>query len=581
MRRIATIVLAAGLALAAYAQPVTLGYRKIFPSFPVTKGGYPVEVTIRNEGDPVRGIVYIEIEQASVSAPFELEKGARKVAVLYPSGGNPWIEAKLGAETDRGSVETTISSEAPENSALKYVVGVGDTPGILSFLPKNAWVPATCSPQDAPQRAVGYRDVEFVVLGSGAERMKDSSVAALRNYVIGGGMVIFVGGTNTPLINDPRWAGIMPVGLGRAVAVTPSAVDRAAFGIPPGRQVSIVEAPVSPGSTNVKGQDPAWFVSRRVGRGAVVFWACDPFEANNRTWARRVGIIQESIDHVRKLAFQSRPASHEPWEDNYDRQSGGDAFRLRLPDAKVVLGGLAVYGLLIVPLCLFGLNKLGRASWAWVALPLASIGFSALIGSAAQQVTRAEAAKATSGNLAFDSESESGYFTGRQEMFVPRAGPKDLRLQGVESLAPTIRQQFELPTRSPWRGVVLDIGEIIVPRLDLPPLTFREFALNQVVPRPGSLQLALVEGKLQLTNSTPWKFSPGSLTQGSVVIVTPELGPKSTVTLKGNPRRAESARFVYSAKTLDAPIGVGFLTESPAASGADVTWTLDLTGGAE
>jgi len=580
MRRLAILVLASGFALVASAQPFTLGYRKVFPRFPSDQGAYPIEVSVKGGRNPVRGIVYIESGTASVSAPFELEAGGSKVATFYPLADNSYSDLKLGAETDQGSTEVSIPAEPQAAPGLSSVIGITDTAGILQFLPRAKWRSATCTPEEAPERSVGYRGLQLVILGAGAERMKDSAVAALKSYVLYGGTLVFVGGTNTPLINDPRWAGVVPVGVGRAVSALPPPRVRGFFGTPANQPVAAVQARALPGSMNRDAGEMAWVVSRRVGAGVVFFWACDPFESVNRTWSRRAGAVRESVELAAKLGAKTQVKPPEPWEAT-PVQRGADAFLLQVPDARIVIGGLALYGLLVVPLVLFGLNKLGRAPWAWVVLPLASIGFSAFIARSAQQVTKAEAGKATMGTLAFDNDSQAGIFWGTQQIFVPQAGPKDLRLQGVEFLRPTTVNQFEMPTRSPWRGVILDVGEIMVPRLDLPPLAFREFELDQVVPRPGTLGVTQTQSGLRLTNSTPWRFGPGSLSQGGQTWVVPELDAGKSVALKGAPRGEAGPRYVYSAKTHDAPIGVSFLSESRASAGATVVWTLDADGGAQ
>lgn len=573
MRWTLAIVLVAGFAPAVFAQS-PLGFRKIFPTLPSNGSSFPIEVTVTNPGDALRGIVYIESGASSVSAPIELEKGATKKAVLYPSPGQPYEEVRLGIESDKLSLVTTLPMEPPTNQQ-KIVLAISDTPGILAFLPKARFAAATCSPEDAPNRAVGYSGASLVVLGMGSERLSDASVTAIRNYAAGGGGVVFVGGTNTPLVNDPRWVGIMPVGLGRSEAHQAGAAVASNLGFARGRSVSIVRAPLMTGSTAVVADDTPVIAIRPFGAGTSEFWAFDPFEASNRDWTKRVSLVSNAIERVQKNSVpQAKGFVREA--QNFLGGTSSDAFTIQLPDAKLVIGGLALYGLVIVPLCLFGLNKLGRASWAWVALPLASIGFSLLIASAAQRVTKAEPGRSSQGTLALDSGSETGLFNGRQEVFFPKPGPRDLRLQGVELFSPQQRPEFGLPNRSPWRGLVLDVGEIIVPRLDLPPLSYREFELVQVVPRPGTLSVSLTGNKLTVKNLTRWSFLNGFIYAGDQRYPVGSLPAGETREVKGGPGLANANRVVFTANTLDAPIGASFLPESVTQGGPLVVWRVDL-----
>ncbi|HXG23908.1 MAG TPA: hypothetical protein VNJ09_05080, partial [Chthonomonadales bacterium] len=181
------------------------------------QGVYPLVVTVRNQGPSVDGAILVRSETFTDTSrrllyPISLPTGTIKRILAYPV---------LEPYTSKVTVSFVGPARARPHELLiasrgegAYVGLIGDQIGGLAMLrpfqterPSPPNMPPGTSmeqgmpfsdcyarPEDAPDRAAGYQGLRTLVLSEGAERMTSAQWAAIRQWVIGGGSLVLLGG---------------------------------------------------------------------------------------------------------------------------------------------------------------------------------------------------------------------------------------------------------------------------------------------------------------------------------------------------------------------------------------------------
>ena len=486
----------------------------------------PLSIELANDGADTSGVIRVSNGTYQMDHPVELPTGARKRLNAYPAG-------ELGTDitiillTDRRRLVRTLS---PLNMGIEpgsgSVLLIGDGEGDLGFVSAgertaNQLRDSYVSPELAPDRYQAYMGLAAIVLGAGAERMSAEAVEALKTYVLTGGTLLFLGGASAPTLSDRRWGALLPARprLPKTIDSTPLVSNL--YSPPPGPFTVLDAQPLGP--ARVEGGRPI-LVRRSFGLGRSLFLAFNPLERPFTLWGGRRSLFEKILRPVESDRAQGYLAGHQSSAYSYYYSGSGayvgttggtgmpyaanfqDPFSTKLPPAEDVFLILAGFFVVVVPVNFLVLRKLKRAELAWLTAPLISIAFAASFFSAASNLYSAQLSRATSGVLIIQHGHDRAIFAGRSQLFFPRGGEYDLKLQSLESLGSGSPVDDYDPFASPQRhgGLAdlqpIDDGSIQVSRMAVTNLSFRELMFRQSLKAPVRLETKLEGRRLEIAN---------------------------------------------------------------------------------
>ena len=526
----------------------------------------PKTVFLENDGPDVAGVVTIQGDESNPSYPVELPRGARKRLLTLPHSDYSSLQYSLS--TPRGNLVQNVPSAGYQDAAGGTAVLIGDDEGGIAFLrePRTegkrnlAALDAYAKPEIAPGRSSAYLPYRAVFLGPGSERIDDAAVDALREYAMGGGTLVFLGGASSPTLEDPRWANVLPGAGWRPRTILASvALAEAGGKALPGPFTILEPTRMLAGAVTErgKGNEPLFQLSRGLGLGRVVVLEYSPLDAPLGAWAGRGRAILPLLRNGEGArgrvlrddyllnglseasnsfgGFSSPPGA-------FRSVGGNDPFSTRLPGTGTVFGILGLYFVLVVPVSFLVLRRMKRGELAWVTAPLLSLGFAAALFRSAEGLYAAALSTATQGVVVLQEGVPEGTFYGTSRMFFPRGGTYDLRLDGVESLRAASNEYGYGSDRLAGFNVV-DAGSIEVPRLEATNLAFREMSLVQRVPDAGWFVITPVDlSRVRVENRSPYAFS-GWLATGSGQSAPFELPPGGAKVVTRGPRVPNDAQL--------------------------------------
>ena len=546
----------------------------------VESGIEPVTVTLSNQGRDASGVLTVTSGGYTMAYPIELPSGSAKRLMAYVACSAYMGRARFQLDTDQGSVSRDWMVEPGNNLQLKPLLLVGDAEGALSFMrvgspagdpsdeqnrfPRDVYG----RPGELPDRAVGYSCLGAVILGEGAERLRDAEVRALQTWVIAGGSLVMIGGASSPVISDPRWSSFVPVG-GARPAMVPAPQNLRSFGneAPTTGSVAVMRGvPVAGCSVEAEHGVP-FMVTRPIGMGKVVFMAFNPLEAPLDKWAGRAKLFSSfarggsgttAFDEIMQSpymagrgggpGFVSRgPGPGAPGSPIPSRMTQDDPFSVKLPPVASVVWILVGYLVLVVPINLVVLRRLNRSSWAWVTTPVISLGFAAIFFQYAGGLYSAELSVSNTGILVMDTRFDKGYYAGQSQLFFPRGGSYDLRFHDVEAVLPTEQVDYGYGGRDDTGSMdflnAVDVGKIVVDHMTTSNLSFHQFSFAETVTTAKWLEARITLNASRrgsgpdslfasgtITNRSPYQIS-GTLSDGPDVAHLPLLEPGATVKL--------------------------------------------------
>lgn len=554
-----------------------ISYRPVFLAAAQPQFFAPMMIQCANKGRNTKGTFTITAGTQTTRYPIDLPQGSKKQFIAYMPSSYDQVFGIL--ETDIGSTKVKFPASGGVNNCL---VSISDAEGILNFVKgmsnrnqngpasSASYSPLTANPDLLPDRSTGYLSVSGVFLSDGAERMGDAALTALQHYVLIGGTVVVTGGASTPLFNDPRWKGLLPVLAPKPVTLTPGPGESVA-GLHLSSEFTMSQGILQPGSiikASYKGKP--FVVTRPYGFGRVVFIASNIFEApvsgfqgkEELVNSLNLGETGNRLMNLQQLAMQSSSdqyrygAPSPAYSTAYGITPQNDPFSASVPPTATVVWILILYFVLVVPLNLMIVRKLGRGELAWITSPILSLGFAAVFFRFAAGLYSADLSTATTGILVSDQRSGQSYFMGGSQMFFPRGGHYDLKLANVEGIRSRDSNSYYYSYGGNEQALdfdPVDNGRISVPDLSVSNLTFREFAFYQSVPK--SWLKVEPDGKksVRVTNVSENSFVDGLLyfEDGVAEVGTVKPGETKKVRLEnsGRPRDAEDFEN-YSAASL-------------------------------
>ncbi len=557
--RTAILAGAAALALPCLGQRpgVTLYSESAFLGMSPGAGVFPLRIHIENTGRSTSGVVEVEAGAYRMSYPVELPTGSRKSFLAYVSI-EYYDPPRIVFKGEREYLEHRFRTER-HSSAQIAVASIAERPGAITFFKRLNWTAQStqqqvgdvyCKPGELPDRAIGYDSIAMVVLGEGSERMKDTEVRALKLWMLTGGTIVLFGGAANPVLQDERWAELIPVreASPQSRALPREFRDYGTNGLPSG-PVSVIDGKLAPGCEEVRLGRSRLFAVRRVGFGRLVYCPFDLTEQPLRIWEGRARLLDHklgvrSAGHVRtRLLAQFLPPVRDTmgyFPPGYGGSYGGvyvsigsegptpsNPFSARAPDAGIVAGILIAYLVVGVPVNFLLVRRKGRGELAWFTTPILSLGFAAAFFWFARDLYSAQLSVSEKGILVVDESLPEGSYVGHCAVYFPRGGRYDLGLESVEHVSPAKSgsDHYFYTPYSRRQGTdtfeamnAFDVGEVRIPGFEAGNLSFHEFALFRSVPGRRWLETKLSRtGRVDrpligtVTNKSPFPMRGASL----------------------------------------------------------------------
>jgi hypothetical protein len=537
---------------------------------------YPILIKLENKGPDARGEVQINQNGVLLHYPVELPRGTTKGFIAYPVSQSTPESMHIDLLTDQGDVKQIFVNPIGFFDGRQILV-IGDNSGDAVFLKtdsngnEKAIQDIYGKPDLLPERGSGYGRIYAVILGSGAERMSDSAVRALKDYVIAGGKLIFCGGADPSVARDPRWRDLCPVYDIETRTLTDARLRLpnldATVREPATEGVGLLSegAAYLNGHSTGRGED-VQIAYRPAGAGTVYYLGLDPFDAplNKDMGSRSAGTLRGNLiknilnvshagDYRVQLElssysvdprFEGYPVSYAPAATRGGAYSmppnvapvGEDVFSsVSLPSGTTVGLILLAYIIVVAPLNLLILRKLGRSEWAWATAPIISLAFAVVFFKFAGNLYAATLSKKLTATVVADQSLGDGFIFGSSQLFFPRGDLYNLKLENtelVESGNPEDMGYGMMP--APDAIDAVDDGTVQVPALHSTNLAFHElnFAERTSGPWPkGSLHLAGSHLTGTLRNETKSELEGANIYANGYVFALGNISPGQTLRL--------------------------------------------------
>lgn len=504
VHRIAILAVAAGfLACGAAAQGLKVEFAQVFAG---DENG-PVRVTLKNPGRGIVGQIRSGSGVKSVLYPVELPTGSEKQVIV--SRDTSYYSNTLQFEVGPRVIpapQNVLYQEARIKSAF-----IHDLPDAVVQMSKAEPIkklalglyPAKA--EDVPDRASGYDSYASVWLGEGSGRLTDSQIEAIKQYLLQGGCVVFVGGAGSTALRDARWQDVIGAkaeGLSNQRASLMDGIQAATFG-----------------RVNLSG--PAWSTPqfqgmggyKTVGDGRAMILLFSPFDqafVNAGVASRLVAkahtlVPQQGGTDLFYIATSSQSSESEYGYPSYETQMSSTAqsiFQYQPPEAAQLFTPVWIFALILAPLAILVPRILKRAELAWIFAPAAAIGAAVLVMNGQTALRNASLGQVTSGSIVAQEGVATSVALLHTELFFPRSGRFDLNLAPVERAEIQGGSSGFLSNAA----VTYDVGARIVPPISVKNLEFRTLTTREALTGPSewiSYQ-AEPKGNVRVTNKSPY-----------------------------------------------------------------------------
>ena len=530
------ILLAGAVFSSAQTARIDLRVRPVWTGMAMTQH-MPCYAEIENNGVDTQGALSeaMDIGGLNIEYPVELPSGARKRVLIFSTG---YGTSTFLLRTRLGDIKQKL--EVPYgNSSAAYGL-ISDNPDDLVFMrgsssdssDRSGVQTGGCKPEDAPDRITAYTCLDVLVLGEGTERLSDSQISAIKNYVKSGGGLIFIGGVAKSASTDPRWNDVRPT----ANLVLANRVAN-------GETLSELTGQVAPWAKSVQFEMGKGWVGD-YGIGSVGMLSVNPFESPIRSYSGRRAMMlkaaqrnrgQASGGYVGPFLQASSDVPRPPIR--YAGMPETDPFQIRAPAAGSLAGVVLLYILAVIPINFLILRKLKRVELAWVTVPIISVVFSLVLLRSTIGLYRSAAATRTMAVVALDGRGGEGVVLGRSEMFFPNADAHDLKLERVDgTYRPKAENSYSYYGNEQAAALnFVDNGRnLVAPACDTTNLAFREFTYLQTTDALKGIQCTATRTssgyRLALTNGSPYQLgSVGGFTPGLRVKPIDKVEPGQTV----------------------------------------------------
>lgn len=499
----------------------------------------PVLVTMQNPGRPIVGQIRSSGYANTVLYPVELPTGSVKQVMVFRSQ-NFYDSGQIKFEAGPRVIDAPLSYSY-EDLRLRSAV-IHDEPDAIVQMSKAdplkklsaGLYPAKS--EGTPDRTSGYDSFDSVWLGQGSDRLSDAQVLAVKQFLLQGGCVVFIGGAGNSALRDPRWQDVIGAkaqGLTNGRGSLLNGIAATTFGA--------VELPSSAWTSP---QFNGYGGYKSVGAGRAVILRFSPFDQvfiNSGTASRLAAKVhtlipqRDSFDiFIDNSGFQPQQDSYYPGYRDTTSTNASGAFTYEAPEAGRLFTPVWIFALILAPLSILIPRFLKRAELAWVFAPLAAVGVAAMVMSSQNALRSSTQAQVTTGTIFAHEGIATSVAILNTEMFFPRSGRFDLNMEPME------RAEIQGGS-SGFMGnssSTYDLGGRIIPPVTVKNLEFRSLAARTAVEGASewiSYTIDPSKKELIVTNRSPHQIrsvrvgagkDSGPLAPGKSVSVKPVAGQR-------------------------------------------------------
>ncbi len=377
-------------------------YRVTGPS--IVRGGdvwTPLHVALSNDGaNALNGQLVVPVAQGSSNANLtltvDLPAGARKAVVLYvratdlSGAGLPVQFVVNGQVVD--SVQTTATEQPP--GALSVGVLSDDTAGVRSTLralqfgdtPLSVAQFDAAAPLVAQARVLDMFDL-IVIDNYSSSTLGSDQLAALRDWVRGGGALLVVGGSSARKTMAPLPADLLAATL-QSTTVTGALPELATL---TGRSVSAsgptavsVASPAADAVVEASHAGTALIVDRPLGRGHLLYSAVEPTLAPLNAWPLTVQslfwerALAPGLVGPRDALVENAVQAGQNPQSSQGAAIANDLDTISpdgLPSFSIYIVLIVLYVLVLGPGNYIVLRRLRRQELSWFTIPIGAVVF--------------------------------------------------------------------------------------------------------------------------------------------------------------------------------------------------------------
>lgn len=476
-------------------EPNILSVAPIFVGQP-RDGIEPLVVEIGNSGDVVDAEITVRSDNAALTSQIYRQKvhltarGKTRV-FFYPIG--PTYNARRSSDVPASWVVTLTAPGRKQNvsilssngNAAGYAVAfVGNRLNAVAprFDPHDTSTtryqpnifPAYVAAENAPDRSIGYRSFELVVLSADVKELNAQQWKALREWVLSGGRLLLIG---EALLDSPNIADILPVHRvpgSLAIASVLNAQNKE-MNVVPGPDGSPQRAPIS---------------VVRYGQGIVAQTSFDPATEAFRHWKGTDNFWSFLMQRGKVYDVQTNylSQSSQLWNVT-DEQAKNDPFQLTFPSMQQVIFIFLGYFMLVVPVSFVVLKHARRLNWTWATGPILAVTVAGGIFLMTARLYFAPSARRTGGTVYLQSGENMGRFKGQTEAFFPRAGTYQLSFPEADYVQARMGNAYNDEEGYPQDTSLGQEGSSA--RLSVGNLTFRRIYHEQAVTLPGAVTVSV------------------------------------------------------------------------------------------
>ncbi len=362
------------------AEGLTMEARVLLQGHARTGAWSAIEVTLANDGPPIRGELRLDAGQqlrARFSMAVDLPTGSRQTYVLH---------AQPPAFGRAGTISLVTGDQVVDSVPIAYVVhdpsqlfvGVlAERPQAITSeldLPSNingvqpVIVPLTVD--DLPGTAAGWSALDHLVWQDvDSNRLSPSQLDSLRRWLAAGGRLVIAGGTAGigTLAGFPD--DLLPFRPTATVDLDAASIAPLVGSLPDGAsQLPAMAGPLARGKAIVSSGDQAVVAELTYGSGRITILGFDPATP----WLAE----SRAVEGLWRGLLPARASGAGLFVD--DSQIVSSVYNipaLALPPTSGLLILLGAYILVIGPLNYIVLRRLDRREWAWLTMPAVVVGF--------------------------------------------------------------------------------------------------------------------------------------------------------------------------------------------------------------
>jgi hypothetical protein len=387
--RLAFAVLLALLPILPFALPaaaagdLTMSARVLLQGHARVGSWMAIEVQLKNDGPAITGELRMDPgngSQTRFSMVVDLPTGSRQTYVLHaqPPPFNRTVKVDLVAN---GATVQSQSVAYLEHDAGQLVVGIlAERPqgivGEVDLPPSPTGAAAVIVPltvADLPDRVEGWGALDRLVWQDvDSNSLSTTQLAAMRNWIAGGGRLVIAGGTAGIATLSAFPDDLLPYRPSSTIDLDPSKVTALIGAVPTGATpLPALAGTLANGRAIATSGDRAVAAEMAYGSGAVTLIGFDP----TTSWLAQ----SKSIEAFWRVLLPARGnGSGNAFDDDSQLLSGVQQLQsLALPPVGGLLILLAAYILVVGPLNYLVLRRLDRRELAWLSVPLFGLGFAA------------------------------------------------------------------------------------------------------------------------------------------------------------------------------------------------------------